>query len=217
MAGGGGGITTLDPYAGTLGLSLIRNLVDKKSKGVLLTVPDVLDFPYFNQFTNDKIKKLGVNMTVQRRSGSEVYRDFDPLIDKLLPTAIVENLFRGEFKGKARLKDEDVLSKDPYDDEWLNSSPIYYNDYKIARISKATNLPVVDIYGLYKKIFAGTYTTDDGVKVNPDWAKGNFFSADGIYPTAFGQAVIANEVIKTMNQFYKLNIPLVDTRFFLKK
>ena len=217
LAGGGGGITTTDPYAGTLGLSLVHNLVDKKSKGVLLTVPDALDFPYFNQITNDKIEKLGVSLSVQRSFGSENYRDYDPLIDKLMPTTTVEKLFKGEFKGEVKLKDEDVLSKDPYDDEWLNSSPIYYNEYKISRIGKANNLPVVDIYGLYKKIVAGTYTTDDGVKVNTDWAKGNFFSADGIYPTAFGQAVIANEVIRTINQNYKLSIPLIQTRFFLNK
>jgi hypothetical protein len=219
-AGGiSGGANPVNETAGTL---LVQNLVDKKARGVLLNVPDVLDLPYFSQITNDKINKLtGVVIRVKDNGTPQVdvagYRDFNPIIDKLIPTPLVEKLIKGELKGLALLSDSDVLSRVSYDDEWLGVSPTSYNSAKINTKAKATNIPVVDIYGLYKKIIAGTYTTDDGVKVNPDWAKGNFFSADGIYPTAFGQAVIANEVIKSMNQFYKLSIPLVDTRFFLKK
>ena len=77
------------------------------------------------------------------------------------------------------------------------------------------NVPLVVINSLYTKILAGGYVTDDGVKVDASYPKGNFFSSDGIYPTAFGQAVIANEVIKTINNFYKTNIPLINTKEFL--
>ena len=214
-----GGANSVNETAGTL---LVQNLVDKKSKGVLLNVPDILDLPYFSQITNDKIKKLtGIIIRVKDNGTSQVdvagYRNFNPDIDKLVPTPTVEKLMRGDLKGLALLSDRDVLSKASYDDEWLGVSPISYNSAKINLKAKTANIPVADIYGLYKKIIAGTYTTDDGVRVDANWAKGNFFSADGIYPTAFGQAVIANEVIKTINQFYKLSIPLVDTRFFLKK
>ena len=93
-----------------------------------------------------------------------------------------------------------------------------YNTFEIARESRKLGWPVVDLYGLYKAVLAGNYLTHDGVLVNPAWPNGgNFFSADGIYPTAFGQAVIANEVIKTLNKHYGLAIPLVQTKFFLKK
>jgi hypothetical protein len=37
-----------------------------------------------------------------------------------------------------------------------------------------------------------------------------------VYPSAFGQAVIANEVIKIMNSFYKLEIELIPTKIYLK-
>ena len=218
MIGGGGGVPNQSAFTTTQISETFKTLAMDKAKGVVLNVPDVLDFPYFNQITNDKINKLtGVMIRVQRGFGSKSYRSFNPLRDKLLPSPTVEKLMRGELKNLVLLGNDEVLSKDDGDDEWNRMMPGPYNDVQISRKAKASNLPVVDIYGLYKKIFAGTYTTDDGVKVNSDWVKGNFFSADGIYPTAFGQAVIANEVIKTMNQFYKLSIPLVDTRFFLKK
>ena len=218
MIGGGGGVPNQNAFTVTQISETFKTLATDKAKGVVLNVPDVLDFPYFNQITNDKLNKLsGVVIRVQRGFGSKNYRSFNPLRDKLLPSPTVEKLMRGELKNLILLGNDEVLSKDDGDDEWNRMMPGPYNDVQISRKAKASNLPVVDIYGLYKKIFAGNYTTDDGVKVNPDWVKGNFFSADGIYPTAFGQAVIANEVIKTMNQFYKLSIPLVDTRFFLKK
>jgi hypothetical protein len=221
--GNAGGISGgANPVGETAGTLLVQVLIDKKAKGVLLNVPDILDLPYFNQITNDKIKKLtGVIIRVKDDATAQVdvagYRDFNPAIDKLIPTPTVEKLMRGELKGLALLSDSDVLSKASYDDEWLGVSPTSYNTAKLNLKARATNIPVVDIYGIYKKILAGSYTTDDGIKVNPDWKTGNFFSTDGIYPTAFGQAVIANEVIKTINQFYKLSIPLVETRFFIKK
>ena len=215
---GGGSVLPQEFFAVTGGGLTIDALANNKAKGVLLNVPDLFDLPYFSQITNEKIKKLtGVVIRVQKSYSSEYYRDFNPLIDRLLPTATVEKLMRGEIKGLALLSDRDVLSQEEGDSEWNYVKPGAYNDIQVARKAKANNLAMVDMYNLYKKILAGTYTTDDGIKVNPDWKTGNFFSSDGIYPTAFGQAVIANEVIKTMNQFYKLTIPLVDTRFFLKK
>lgn len=217
--GGGGSIQAeMENSFETLGTGLVQSLVNGKAKGVLLNVPDLLSIPYFNQITNEKIKKIsGLTIRVQTDARSEGYRDFNSDIDKLLPTPTVEKIIKGEIKGLIILSDKDVLSRESGDDEWAFANTLGYNTLTIEKKAKANNLPVVDINALYKKIMASTYITDDGVKVNPDWKTGNFFSTDGIYPTAFGQAVIANEVIKVMNQFYKLNIPLVDTRFFLKK
>lgn len=37
------------------------------------------------------------------------------------------------------------------------------------------------------------------VRVDPTFSTGNFFSLDGVTPSAFEEAVIANELIKTIN------------------
>ena len=217
LRGFGAGVN--DVYQGTIVLpteqGLLKEMARKKMKGVVINVPPVLDFPYFNQFTNDKIKKLGIILEVQKSPSSEQYRSFDFNTDRLLPTKAVEDLFKNKPKGTIRLSDYDVVSLDRT--EFISYDPKPYNEFELKKVADGVNLPVVDLYGIYKRILTNTYTTGDGVKVNPDWKTGNFFSADGIYPTAFGQAVIANEVIKTINQHYKLSIPTVDTRFFLKK
>jgi hypothetical protein len=58
--------------------------------------------------------------------------------------------------------------------------------------------------------------TDDGILVE-NKMDGNFFSVDGITPTAFGQAIIANEFIKAINKHYQMDIPLIKTSDYLEK
>ena len=205
-----------DFYQGAIVLpteqGLLKDMSRRKIKGVILNVPPVLDFPYFNQFTNDKIKKFGFAIDIQ--DGSNRSRKFDYNGDRLVPTKTVENMFKDNLR-TVKLSEDDVLSF--YNEEIVRFEPKPYNEFELKKVAESINLSIVDLYGIYKRILTNTYTTSDGVKVNPDWKTGNFFSADGIYPTAFGQAVITNEVIKTINQHYKMSIPLVDTRFFLKK
>ena len=91
--------------------------------------------------------------------------------------------------------------------------PTLYNDL-LVRWSKEYNYAIVDFYSVYKKIIAGNYISEDGFRIDPSYPNGNFFSADGIYPTAIGQAVLANEVIKVLNSTYRARIPLINiTRY----
>lgn len=194
------------PYYFTPEYELARSLAKKQQKGVILNVPEVLDFPYFKQITNEKIRSLGVDLFVENNP-------YDPTIHRLIPTSTTEKLLKRELKGKVVLSTNDVITGNDFNSELQTMSPQFYNTNFIGTASKDTGWPVVDIYGLYKRVLSGTYITDDGVTVNASWPNGgNFFSSDGVYPTAFGQAVIANEVIKTFNRHYGLEIPLIQTR-----
>ena len=81
--------------------------------------------------------------------------------------------------------------------------------------AKEVGFALVDLHNVYKQITQGSYITDDGIRVDSSYPNGNFFSSDGIYPTAFGQAIIANEFIKAINAYYKTEIPLIPTREYL--
>ena len=76
---------------------------------------------------------------------------------------------------------------------------------------------VFDLYGLYKRIQQGGYTTDDGYAIDPSFRTGNFFSTDGLHPSAIGQAVIANELIKFINVKYESRIPLINVKEFARQ
>jgi lysophospholipase L1-like esterase len=86
----------------------------------------------------------------------------------------------------------------------------------LASFATGLSYPIVDLFSLYKSVLLGNLITNDGIKVDGKWPGGNFFSSDGIHPSAFGQAVITNEIIKVMNTFYKTDIPYISTRDFLK-
>ncbi|WP_028523837.1 hypothetical protein [Runella limosa] len=214
---GGGSIASGGqlPYYFTPEYELARSLAKKQHKGVILNVPEVLDFPYFKQITAEMVKKSGVKLFVEQY-------EYDATLHRLIPTPTIEKLLKGELKanvwGRVVLSTHDVITGNDFNSELQRLSPQLYNTYFIGTAAKDTGWPVVDIYSLYKRIQAGGYVTDDDVAVNPAWPRGgNFFSADGVYPTAFGQAVIANEVIKTLNKHYGLQIQLLQTRFFMGK
>jgi hypothetical protein len=70
---------------------------------------------------------------------------------------------------------------------------------------------------LYTKIKNKTYTVN-GLTFESSPLTGGFFSLDGINPTPRGSAVIANEIIKVINENYKNSlktaIPSLDVSKF---
>ncbi len=192
-------------------MKMIGELVKAGKKGLLLNVPDVLSLPYFQQYNWDKIKNYPVRLLVKRSTSAEPV-DFDPGTDLLLPCETAEKIAAGKLTGTVLLKDSEVISRDPYDNEFLVGDPASFNRFKIGRAAHQHGLAIADLHEIYGKIVAGSYTTHDGVKILPSWPAGNFFSADGIYPTALGQAVIANECILALNRHYGLSIPLIATK-----
>ena len=105
----------------------------------------------------------------------------------------------------------------PFKDKLRIQNNIKIKNENSTILSKYSNMPIFDINVFYKNILSGKVTTSDGIKVDGNWPNGNFFSTDGVYPSAFGQAVIANEVIKVINSHYNTDIELINTRQFLNK
>ena len=178
---------------------------------VLVNTPNFLDFPYFKT-----IKSKDVDAIYSMASKNQLRE-----ISSYLPTSTIDSLIspKVHISLKPWLKSED---SDPNGDSFISNVKLVsykrilkeFNDEKEA-IAKKFNHPLVDLKSLFDKILRNEFTTDDGVKVDSTWPIGNFFSNDGVNPTAFGQAVIANEVIKTMNSFYKTEIPMIPTREYL--
>ncbi|WP_159467147.1 hypothetical protein [Dyadobacter sp. 3J3] len=180
-------------------------LKEKGTKSVLATVPDVLDFPYFKWYNYAKIAgKMGNTIGIQSGDASTLPgADAETIF---LPTREVVNVYNGIFK-RFYLTDADVIRKEEV------SKPEMYNEI-LLRYAKQYNQPLVDFNAVYKKIMAGNYVTDDGFKIDPSYTNGNFFSMDGIYPSAIGQAVLANEVIKVLNSSYRAQIPLINISIY---
>ncbi len=54
----------------------------------------------------------------------------------------------------------------------------------------------------------------DGVRLQPDFSPNGIISTDAVHPNPKGHVLIANEVIKTINENFDADIPLVDTTPF---
>ena len=182
------------------------------TKGIIFTTPIISDLAYFNWYTIQDLKNKARSISINTTRNNESFTlDGSKNNFLLLPTPTVDGLFRNLKKGddvSLTLTDTDIL--DP--SEFLNNTVSFklYND-KIRELAKSKGLVVVDLEKIYAQIHANTYVSADGFKIDGS-PKGNFFSADGIYPTAIGQAVIANEVIKAINTTYKASIPLINLK-----
>jgi hypothetical protein len=176
-------------------------------KGVVANLPNFWNFPHYNQFPCELIEQnsLGVYKIPDCAPGKMMGGSsaIDSLASPVVSLSLKEN-YRSFLSGS-------------YDNDrkLLISAVLRYNQIK-GETHKKFGFPLVDLYSLYERILKGELVTQDGIKVDPSWPEGNFFSQDGIYPTAFGHAIIANEIIKVINNHYKTRIPLINTREYIK-
>ena len=73
----------------------------------------------------------------------------------------------------------------------------------------AKGLAVFDAYTFFNGIAAAGIATS-GVNNTTAYITGNLFSLDGVHPTPRGYAVIANELLRIINDQYGATLPLVD-------
>lgn len=221
-------MTQLDLGEGSPIIALLNHLQRNQMRGAVATVPDVLAFPYFKLYSVAKVRQQNGGATLftvvddryELLGGGTQFIEEVADKDILLPTPKVDSLAFSKDattkKGLSRetpLSSRDVLSE--HERELLGRVG-WFNDFVRFQASRFS-VPVVDLHALYAKILTGDYTTHDGVKIDPAYPTGNFFSQDGLSPTALGQAVIANEWIKTINQHYLTRIPLVNTALFVQR
>lgn len=190
----------------------MMNSNSKANKGVIFTWPIITDLAYFNWYTIQDLKNKVNSISITTTRQNENYT-FDGSKNNflLLPTPTVNALFRNLKKGdniSIILDDTDILDSQEFG---VSTDVIRKYNNRIRDLARDKGLAIVDLEKIYGQIHTNTYLSSDGFKIDGG-TKGNFFSSDGIYPTALGQAVIANEVIKAINATYKSNIPTINLR-----
>lgn len=183
---------------------------DKNTKVCLSNLPAFIGSPFLNSITLEMINNGTGNTEFNWGDGTT-----SKLLDekaRFLPNSEIDSLVSKavSIALKPGIKPNRSLSRysvasDP--SLRLRDGKTQY-DIEIEEIAKETGYAIADLRGLYQKIYTGKYV-EDGVLIDPKWPNGNFFSSDGIFPTALGQAVVANEFIRAINQRYKSEIPLI--------
>ncbi len=182
----------------------------------ILMPTQIMRFPYFQFFTYEKLlKKLGVeSIEIGTYKDQEVEKANKNCI--FLPTQRIADAIKNKTP-LGVVPDVEVLDALETKSAGMNSVEGLSEYNRIITTSaKLINVPTVDLPAVYEKVLNGQYISEDGFKIDSSFPKGNFFSQDGIYPSAIGQAVIANEVIKVMNKSYNSKIPLINITEFAR-
>ncbi len=138
------------------------------------------------------------------------------LHDIILSTPHVLEMINSSLLNKDLVfSDADVITGDMI--ELSELSTIRNYNSRLQHVAEDLNLPVLDLYKLFAEIEKGEYTTDDGFRVSFEFPDGLFFSPDGIPPSEIGHAIITNELIKVINDYYSESIPEINITKFHKQ
>lgn len=186
------------------------------AKAVMATIPDVTELPITKYISADDVRKLNKS-EIFVRSTSDPKSEVTTVEagSFFLPNSLSDSLKNSKIpisRKRGFSLDNPLLFEEVYTLKKIKLHQKILNEEN-NKIKSITKYPIVDLYSIFSKVNLNTFITDDNIRVNNQ----NFFSSDGIFPNAFGQAIIANEYIKVINEFYKSKIPLIPTAFYLNK
>lgn len=197
------------------------------SQGVLLNIPDVTSIPFFTT-----IPAKGLMLT---KNDANLLNNAYNALNGFIRFGEGANYFIIEDSTAApkfrHIKDGELLLMSIPQDSlkcagWGTKKPIparyvltsdevakiktftsMYNTI-IYQMARRENLAMVDINAFMKTAQAGIVF--NGAIFNTTFVSGGAFSLDGVHLTPRGYALVANEIIKAINNKYKSTIPLAD-------
>lgn len=181
--------------------SILTAFTNMGAKGVCATLPDVTSIPYFNTVT---LEAIGKDVWIKEGADTNIIRKATTK-DLLLLTA-----------SDQMAKGIGLTQSNPLPHTFaLDENEIAIVQNRTNEINSAIRT-LVNQHGFaladmnqFMKTLTNTGLTFDGVEFSPKYIEGGVFSLDGVHPNSKGYAIIANEFIRVINQFYGSNIPTV--------
>jgi len=206
---------------------LVNEISSSENRGVLLNIPEIHSFPFFTEIAyNDLVLSTqqaaqlnalyaGVDSSIHFSAGNNQYVIADPLTPSgrrhilageyiLLSTPIDSINCQGwgttvPIPGRYVLDASEVLK--------IRNAVIAYNS--TITISAVTfNVAVADVKSSLKEFENGI--TFNGVRYSTEYLYGGIFSTDGFHFSQRGSSLIANEVVKAINNFFNAKLPKAD-------
>ena len=210
-----GGTKTLSPIESFAPncRQLFAGLTANNAKGLVLNIPNVTAFPAFV-----RVATLGQKNGIFIESNGMVRKATD---SEVILASAAEKIGKknGKDSNYGLNEAEPILNTEVLDETELKKISLSIADLNavIGVEAASKNLKVVNINDLYTKLTNGSLSVN-GLAVKGNVSKEGFFSADGVYPTPRGQAILANEIIKALNEDLTAkslpNIPTVDVAKF---
>ncbi|MBA4239930.1 MAG: hypothetical protein C0448_04335 [Sphingobacteriaceae bacterium] len=230
----GGASDNITPVSGPIGFGFeasINNVIEKLTangaKGVIANIPSIKSMAYFNTIAWNALKLDSLTAANLNLYYGALSAPFSFSVGN--NGFIIQDT--SQFLGfRQAQEDEFILLNVPLDSvkcyKWGSLIPIpdryvltaseinnienAINDYNtvLKNISETKGLAYVDVHSLFNKVKNGFIY--NGVTINASFVSGGFYSLDGLNLTPRGNAFLANEFIKSINDKYHAIIPQLD-------
>jgi hypothetical protein len=219
---GGTGLITKEAVFTENYTRLLNLLTANGAKGVIATIPNPVNSPFFNTVDSTIARTIAgpeyakAPLYIQEGNadgGTGKTRVLQPG-DKILLLAnstIAKPVNQGNpnslkgFSARYPLTNSDVL--DVKEVETVMNTVNRYNQI-IRELATNKKLAVADMAAFSEQLQKGM--VQYGIPLSNQFILGNFYSLDGLYATPRGNAIIANEFIKAINNTYGSTIPTVN-------
>ncbi len=216
--GGTDPLTDKTQFAGLYNIALAK-LTANNAKGVVATIPDVTVIPFLNTVTVNAL------LAGAKQANPAVQALFiqSPSAPGGVRAATPEDLISLTFSSSGLFgrpnaggfpyglhPSNPIENRFVLDKTEVVTAKDFVNAYNATIKSQAgaKNLAVVDAFAYLNTVKTGLAI--DGVNVNASFISGGVFSLDGVHLTPRGNAIIANQFIKSINEKYKSTIPQVN-------
>jgi lysophospholipase L1-like esterase len=211
--------------------TILEKLTQNGAKGVIGNIPDITELPFFttipyNGLTLDEEKveqlnnlyaPLGIGITFSVGANAFVIQDATAPIgfrqiknnELILLSIPLDSVKCHNIGSLIPIPNRFVLNTTE-----INDIKNHINNYnlKLQNSAQAKNLAFVDVKSLFHKLKSGIMY--NGININTQFVKGGAFSLDGVNLNPIGNALLANEFIKSINLTFSSRIPQVDVTKF---
>ncbi len=231
---GGGAYGSVTPISGISGVGfdasynmIINTLTANGAKGVVANIPSLSSLPFFttvayNALVLDSIKADSLNQFYYNIDTAIVFhKGINPFViedastfsglrlaqpgELILLTIPLDSVKCYKMGTLRPIPNRHILTLSEI--ATIETAISNYNII-IKTIANNKGLAFVDINSFYKKLLNGI--AYNSVTTNSGFVKGGAFSLDGLTLTPKGNALLANEYIKAINDKFNSTIPLVD-------
>lgn len=210
--------------------SIATALASTSGGGALLNIPDVSELPFFNVVPSNGLvitrqsfadtlleiyKNDAFNKVFQEGNNQYIVRDNNNGIRQSVPGELIlmtiprDSIVCAGWGSTKPIPREYVLTTDELQN--IRNATDRFNAM-IKTIALQRGLAYVDMKAFMKTLTAGM--AYNGINYSTEYVGGGAFSLDGIHMNPRGNALVANFVINTINNYYHSTAPLTDANRF---
>lgn len=195
------------------------------AQGALINIPDITSLPFFNTIPMDGLiltrqtqvdslqKKWGtvLHKVAQLGNNDYIVEQHDGLVRQAVPgellllTVPLDSIRCAGWGITKAIPRDYVITTEEL--QHIRLATTNFNNF-IQYEATRHKLAYVDMNAFMSQIASGY--TYNGITYSTQYISGGAFSLDGVHPTPRGYALIANQILSTINSYYKSNMPMLD-------